>query len=82
MYKAMEHNLMGSTKPQNKNFLYMGDIVFCFPKGRKEHIEKFFKWWFGMYKIQYCFPNNIVLLINIDKFETNPILVNINKLKT
>jgi hypothetical protein len=31
--------------------------------------------------IKYCLPNNIVLLININKFEPNPILVNINKLK-
>jgi hypothetical protein len=34
-----------------------------------------------MYKIQYFLPNNIVLIINIDKFEPNPILVNINKFK-
>jgi hypothetical protein len=27
-------------------------------------------------------PNNIILFINIDKFEPNPILVNINKLKS
>jgi hypothetical protein len=29
----------------------------------------------------YCLSNNNVLLVNIDKFEPNPILVNINKLK-
>jgi hypothetical protein len=29
----------------------MGDIVIWFPKGRQEHIEKFFKPWFGTYKI-------------------------------
>jgi len=73
MYKAMEHNVMGLTKPQNKKIPYMGDTIFWFLKGRKEHIKKFFKWWFGPYKIQYCFPNNIVLLVNIDKFEPNPI---------
>jgi hypothetical protein len=27
------------------------DIVISFPKGRKEHIRKFLKQWFGMYKI-------------------------------
>jgi hypothetical protein len=32
--------------------------------------------------MHYYFPNNITLLVNIDKFEPNPILVNINKLKT
>jgi hypothetical protein len=26
-------------------------------------------------------PNNIVLLVTIEKFETNPMLVNVNKLK-
>jgi hypothetical protein len=50
-------------------------------KGQNKHIGKFLKQWFGSYKIQYYFPNNIILLINIDKFEPNPILVNINKLK-
>jgi hypothetical protein len=59
----------------------MEDTIFLFPKGRKEHTRKFKKWWFGLYKIHYCLPNNIVLLVNIDKFEPNPILVNINKLK-
>jgi hypothetical protein len=33
------------------------------------------------YWIQYCLPNNIVLLITIDKFDCNIVLVNINKLK-
>jgi len=59
----------------------MGDIIVWFPKGKKEHIREFKNWWFGPYIIQYCFPNNIVLLIDSDKFEPNPILVNINKLK-
>ncbi len=27
-------------------------------------------------------PNNIMLLVTIEKFETNPVLVNVNKLKT
>jgi hypothetical protein len=44
-------------------------------------LEKFKKQWFGSYKIQYYPFNNIVLLINIGKFERNPILVNINKFK-
>ncbi len=49
------------------------DTVLWFPKGRKEHTGKFKKWWFGSYKIQYFLPNNIVILINIDKFKPNPI---------
>jgi len=59
---------------------FMEDTIFWFLKGKKEHTKKFKKWWFGLYKIQYCLPNNTILLINIDKFEPNPILVNINKL--
>ncbi len=60
---------------------FMGDIVLWFPKGRKKHIRIFFKGWFGPYKIQYFLPNNTILFVNIDKFEPNPILVNINKFK-
>jgi hypothetical protein len=30
---------------------------------------------------QYVLPNNIVLLVTIEKFETNLVLVNVNKLK-
>ncbi len=33
------------------------------------------------YKIQYCFPNNTILLVTIDKFDLNPMVVNMNKLK-
>jgi hypothetical protein len=33
------------------------------------------------YKVQYVLPNNIMLLITIDKFETNRMLVNVNKFK-
>ncbi len=35
----------------------------------------------GPYKVQYVLPNNIVLLVTIEKFETNHVLVNLNKLK-
>jgi hypothetical protein len=33
------------------------------------------------YRIQYRLPNNMVLLVTIDKFDPNLMLVNINKLK-
>jgi hypothetical protein len=33
----------------------------------------------GLYEIQYCYPNNIILFVNTKKFEPNPILANINK---
>jgi hypothetical protein len=32
-------------------------------------------------KMQYCLPNNTILLLTIDKFDLNLILVNINKYK-
>jgi hypothetical protein len=35
MYKVMEHNIMGLAKPQNNNFLYMGDTILWFLKGKK-----------------------------------------------
>jgi hypothetical protein len=57
------------------------DYVLCFPKGDKSHLGKFTKKWFGPYRIQYVLPNNIVLLVTIEKFETNLVLVNVNKLK-
>jgi hypothetical protein len=38
-----------------KNFS-MGGIVFWFPKGRKEHIEKFLNWWFGFIKYSIVSP--------------------------
>jgi hypothetical protein len=44
-------------------------------------VGKFKKRWFGAFKAQYCLPNNIVLLVFVNNFELNPILVNINKLK-
>jgi hypothetical protein len=47
-----------------------------------KHAPKFQKRWFGPYKIQYCLPNNTILLVTIDKFDPNPVLVNINKLKS
>ncbi len=52
-----------------------------FSKVISKHAPEFQRWWFGPYKIQYYLPNNIVLLITIDKFDPNPILVNIKKLK-
>ncbi len=52
-----------------------------FPKGNKSHLGKFTRKWFGPYIIQYLLSNNIVLLVTIEKFEINPVLVNVNKLK-
>ncbi len=50
-------------------------------KGIKSHLKKFTRKWFGLYKVQYVLPNNTLLLVTIEKFETNLVLVNMNKLK-
>jgi hypothetical protein len=52
-----------------------------FPKGNKSHLGNFTKKWFGSYKIQHVLPNNILLLVTIEKFDVNLLLVNVNKLK-
>ncbi len=65
--------------PEKKNSF--GDYVMWFPKGNKSHLGKFTRKWFGPYILQYVLPNNIVLFVTIEKFETNPMLVNVNKLK-
>ncbi len=58
-----------------------GEYVLWFPKGNKSHLCKFTRKWFGPYKVQYVLPNNMGLLVTIEKFETNPMLVNVNNLK-
>jgi hypothetical protein len=56
--------------------------MFCgFQRANKSHLGKFTRKWFGLYKVQYVLPNNTILLVTIEKFETNPIVVNVNKLK-
>jgi hypothetical protein len=71
---------MESTKKSRKQFNF-GDYVLWFPKGNKSHLGKFIKKWFGPYIVQYVLPNNTMLLVTIEKFETNLVLVNMNKLK-
>lgn len=44
-------------------------------------MRKFTRKRFGHYRIQFCLPNNIILLVMIDKLDPNPVLVNVNKLK-
>ncbi len=45
------------------------------------HLGKFIKKWIGLYRVQYVFLNNIMFLVTIEKFETNLVLVNVNKFK-
>jgi hypothetical protein len=34
------------------------------------------------YRVQYVLPNNIVLLVTIEKFEISLVLINVNKFKS
>jgi hypothetical protein len=52
-----------------------------FQKGNNSHLGKFTRKWFGPYRVQYVLLNNNVLLLTIEKFEANLVLVNVNKLK-
>jgi len=70
-----DHNHYKEKKNSLKNY------VLSFPRSKKFHIRKFKKWWFGLYKVWYCLLKNNVLLVTIDKFDPNPILVNMHKLK-
>ncbi len=72
--------LLNQQKNINKKFQF-GDYVLWFPKGEKTHMGKFKKRWFGPFKVQYYLPNNIVLLVSVNNFEPNPVLVKVNKLK-
>ncbi len=57
-----------------KSFL-LGTLIMNTPR-------KFTNKWFGLYKVQYHLSNNTCLLVIIDKFDPNPILMNVDKLKS
>ncbi len=61
---------------QKKSFL-MQNYVLWFLKAKKNTHLQFKKRWFGLCKFWFYFPNNIILLIIMDKFDPKPILVNI-----
>jgi hypothetical protein len=58
-----------------------GNYVLWFPKGEKTHLGKFKKRWFNPFRVQYFLPNNILLLVFVNNFKPNLVLVNVNKLK-
>ncbi len=72
--------LWSQQKNSKKQFSF-GDNVSSCPKGNKSHLKRFTRKWFGSYKVQYVLLNNTMLLVTIEKFETNPMLVNVNKFK-
>ena len=53
-----------------------------YPKGANVHADTLQNKWFGHYRVQYLLPNNTILLVTVDKFDLNPFIVNIKKLKT
>jgi len=72
--------LCGASKNTPKNIQFWHH-VFWFPKCQKTNLGKYTNNWFGPYKIQLCLPNYIMLLVILDKFDLNLILVNVNNLK-
>jgi hypothetical protein len=72
--------LWNQQKNMEKLFSF-GDYVQWLPKSNKSHLRKFIRKWFGSYIVQYVLQINIVLLVTIEKFEVNPMLINVNKLK-
>jgi hypothetical protein len=74
----MESCFLGATPLQDQIIFHVESCVVVSKRQNKTHkkIQEKMVW---PYWSQYCLPNNIVLLINVDKFDPNPILVNINK---
>jgi len=72
--------LWSQQKNTEKKFQFRGYVLW-FPKGEKTHLGRFKKRWFGAFRVQYSLPNNIIILIFLNNFQPNPILVNVNKLK-
>jgi hypothetical protein len=69
-----------STKNTKRKFQF-GNYVLWFPKGEKTHLGKFKKRWFGPFRVEYYLLNNTVILVFVNNFEPNLILVNVKKLK-
>lgn len=87
MHKEIAWTNQWNKTPRNqqrhieKQFQF-GDYVLWFLKGSHTHLGPNPFPWFGPHKMQYCLPNNIVFLVNMDKFDSNFVLVNVNKLKS
>jgi hypothetical protein len=73
--------IFGNQQKNTKNKFQIGDYVLWFPKGENTHLGKFLKKWFRPFKVQYCLPNNNNIIIYVNNFEPNLVLVNFNKLK-
>ncbi len=71
---------MWSQQKHIENKFQFGYYILWFPKGEKIHLGKFKKRWFGPFRVEHCLPNNTILVF-VNNFEPNLVLVNINKLK-
>jgi aminopeptidase C len=67
---------------ESRKAVWFCDYVMWFPKSNKSHLGKFTRKWFRSYILQYVLPNNIMLSVTIEKFETNPMLINKWNLKS
>ena len=71
-----------TTYPCSNGFLQSFIKLRSHTKGANVHAGKLRNKWFGPYQVQYLLPNNTVLLVVVDKFDPDPVIVNINKQKT
>jgi hypothetical protein len=72
--------LWNQQKNTKKKFQFR-NYVLWFPKGEKTQLGKFKKILFGPFRVYIYLPNDIVLIVFINRFEPNLVLVNVNKLK-
>jgi hypothetical protein len=72
--------LWNQQKNKEKKFQF-GDCILWFPMGEKTHLGKFKRRWFGPFRVQYYLPNNNKILVYVNNFDPNLILVKVNKLK-
>jgi hypothetical protein len=69
--QKQRNHFFGAHNHDKENKFFLGNFVLWFPKKQTSRLGKFKKRWFNFYKVQYC------LLMTIDKFDPNFILVNI-----
>ena len=79
------YSLTGNTKITQKvfkNTILSTHTRFLSSQGTNVHAGKLRNKWFGPYRVQYLLSNNTILLVTVDKFDPDPVIININKLKT
>ncbi len=74
-------NFYGVNKKNIKKKFQLEIMFYGFPREKKHIWANLRKRWFSQFKVQYCLPNNFIILVSITNFEPNSVLVNVNKLK-